>query len=301
MKKSRIKVTPESVCPEQARRVARSASKGRRVKKSEKYLTGILLYDIFKIEDVTKGFENKKGGSMKKYVVLFLGLVLFFAASGLALAQEGGEFFYSDQEMAGRFNLGVRGGGAFPCMKGDYVYTYPDATTQTLSVKGKNGWFAGGELTYDLGDYLAVGVEGYYEQYKVKVTRAFHEIGADGDLGTAKNGMAFAKFILKYGFDVGDYTFTPYVAGAPGGIFPDFKESDVAENNNLSIETQSGFAAKYSAGFDLRVTDNIAINIEGAYLDVDIKTAVRPGNHGTAKNDIKNDAWMAGGGLKYIF
>lgn len=235
---------------------------------------------------------------MKKYVGLFLGLVFLLGTTGLTFAQEGGEFFYSDQEIAGRFNLGVRGGGVFPCMKSDDIYSYSDAT-DTLSVKGKNGWFAGGELTYDLGDYLAVGVEGYYEQYEVDTTSTFFNV--NGNLGTAKNGMAFGKFILKYGFDMGDYTFTPYVAGAPGGIFPDFEESDAAENNNLTVKPQTGFAAKYSAGFDLRVTDNIAINVEGAYLDVDIKTAIVRGNHGSVKNDIKNDAWLAGGGLKCKF
>ena len=236
---------------------------------------------------------------MKRYVVALLSLALLLGAAGLALAQEEGEFFYSDQEIAGRFNLVVRGGGAFPQMKGNYTYTFPAGVQHVVSVKGKYGWFAGGELTYDLGDYLAVGVEGYYEQYKVDVNYPTRNI--IGNAGTAKNGMAFAKFILKYAFDMDDYTFTPYVAGAPGGIFPDFDESALVTNNNVSIETRSaGFAAKYSAGFDFRITDSIAINAEGAYLDVDIRTAITT-NLGTAKNDVKNDAWLAGGGLKYIF
>ncbi len=260
--------------------------------KDVKCLTGILLYDIFKMEVLTKGFENKKGGGMKKYVVVFLGLVLFFGTTGLVLAQEGGEFFYSDQEIEGRFNLGVRGGAVIPYKpKADYVYT-----AGTLSLERKNGWFAGGELSYDLGDYLAVGVEGYYQQYKVDLTDAFSTMAATDNLGIARNGMAFGKFILKYGFDMGDYTFTPYIAAAPGGIFPDFKESAAANTNNVTVKPETGFAAKYSGGFDLCVTDSIAINVEGAFLDVDIKTAI-----GTIKNDIKNDAWMAGGGLKYKF
>ena len=67
---------------------------------------------------------------MKKYVVFFLGLVLFFVATGPAFAQEGGEFFYSDYEIAGRMNLAVRGGAVLPYKpKADYVYT----ATETLS------------------------------------------------------------------------------------------------------------------------------------------------------------------------
>ena len=237
---------------------------------------------------------------MKRYVVALLSLALLLGAAGLAIAQEEGEFFYRDQEIDGRFNLVVRGGGAFPQMKGNYTYTFPAGVQHVVSVKGKYGWFAGGELTYDLGDYLAVGVEGYYQEYKVDLTGAFSGMAATDNLGIARNSMAFAKFILKYGFDMGDYTFTPYVAGAPGGIFPDFKESAAANTNNVSVKPQSGFAAKYSGGFDLYITDSIAINAEGAFLMADIKTAVAL-TAGTTKNDIKNDAWMAGGGLKYKF
>ncbi len=237
---------------------------------------------------------------MKKYVVVFLGLVLFFGTSGLALAQEGGEFFYSDQEIAGRCNVAVRGGAVLPYKpKADYVYGYLTGG-QTLSLERKNGWFAGGELTYDLGDYLAVGVEGYYQEYKVDITAAFHGMPTGSNLGTARNGMAFAKFILKYAFDMEDFVFVPYIAGAPGGIFPCFKDSPVAGTNNVSVKPRSGFAAKYSGGFDLYITDNIAINAEGAFLMADIKTAVTI-TAGTAKNDIKNDAWMVGGGLKCKF
>lgn len=255
---------------------------------------------MFKIEDLTKGFENKKGGSMKKYVVVFLGLVLFFGTSGLALAQEGGEFFYSDQEIAGRFNVAVRGGAVLSYKpKADYVYGYTNAR-RTLSPERKNGWFAGGELTYDLGDYLAVGVEGYYQEYKVDITRAFHGLAANSNLGTARNGMAFAKFILKYAFDIEDFVFVPYIAGAPGGIFPTFKDSAAASTANVSVKPQNGFAAKYSGGFDFYITENFAINAEGSFLMADIKTAVAI-TAGTVKNDIKNDAWMAGGGLKYKF
>lgn len=225
-----------------------------------------------------------------------MGLVLFFAASGLAFAQQGGEFFYSDQEIAGRMNLGVRGGAVLPYKpKADYVYS-----GATLSLERKNGWFAGGELTYDLGDYLAVGVEGYYQEYKVDITAAFDGMPTGSNLGTARNAMAFAKFILKYAFDMEDFVFVPYIAGAPGGIFPCFKDSSVADANSVSVKPQSSFAAKYSGGFDLYITDNIAINAEGAFLMADIKTAVTL-TAGTTKNDIKNDAWMAGGGLKYKF
>ncbi len=234
---------------------------------------------------------------MKKYVVVFLGLVLFFGTAGLALAQGGGEFFYSDQEIAGRFNLAVRGGAVLPYKpKADYVYT----ATETLSLKRKNGWFAGGELTYDLGDYLALGVEGYYQEYKVDVTAAFHGLAAGGNLGKARNSMAFAKFILKYSFDMEDFAFVPYIAGAPGGIFPTFKDSPAAGAASVSVKPQNGFAAKYSGGFDLYITDNFAINAEGSFLMANIKTAVAL-TAGTTKNDIKNDAWMVGGGLKCKF
>ena len=238
---------------------------------------------------------------MKKYVVFFLGLVLFFAASGLALAQEGGEFFYSDYEIAGRMNLAVRGGAVLPVKKeNSYIYGYLTASPR-LSIKRKNGWFAGGELTYDLGDYLAVGVEGYYQEYKIDNTAAFQGMTATSNLGTARNSMAFGKFILKYAFDLQDFSFVPYVAGAPGGIFPTFKDSSAAKANNVSLKTRSGFAAKYSGGVDFYITDNIAINAEAGYLMAKIKTAVTVTGLGTAKNDIKNDALMVGGGLKCRF
>ena len=272
------------------------------VKKSEKCLTSILLYDIFKIEDMTKDFEfeNKKGGSMKKFAVLFLGSVLLFAASGLAFAQEGGEFFYSDNEIAGRMNIAVRGGVVLPVNAEDsYVYGYVTGP-QRLSIKRKNGWFAGAELTYDLGDYLAVGAEGYYQEYKIDNTIAFNGMTATSNLGKARNSMVFGKFILKYAFDLEDFSFVPYVAGAPGGIFPTFKNSSAATANNVTVKTRSGFAAKYSGGFDFYIMDNFAINVEGGYLMATIKTAVTAGTN-TAKNDIKNDAVMVGGGLKYRF
>lgn len=237
---------------------------------------------------------------MKKYVVVFLSLVLFVGTSGLAFAQEGGEFFYSDSEIAGRMNIAVRGGVVLPVnAKDSYVYGYVTGP-QTLSIKRKNGWFAGGELTYDLGDYLAVGAEGYYQEYKIDNTIAFNGMTATSNLGKARNSMVFGKFILKYAFDLEDFSFVPYVAGAPGGIFPTFKNSSAATANNVTVKTRSGFAAKYSGGFDLYITDSIAINAEGSFLMATIKTAVAI-TAGSAKNDIKNDAVMIGGGLKYRF
>ena len=239
---------------------------------------------------------------MKRYVVLFLGLVLFFGTTGLAFAQGDGEFFYGDYEIAGRFNVAARGGGFFPVMNGktNYFYEFTDGR-YTISPKSKSGWFAGGELTYDLGDYLAVGPEGYYQEYEIKINRAIPNIPRDSKLGTARNSMGFLKFILKCQFDLGDLVFAPYLAAAPGAIFPTFKNSSAVSAAAINIKPKASFASKFSGGFDFYLSDNFALNLEGAYLMATVKTAIERGNFGSPTNDIKGDGWMAGGGLKFKF
>ena len=237
---------------------------------------------------------------MKYIGIYFLSLVIFFTATGLVLAQEEGEFFYSNFQLEERLNLGIRGGAVLPQMDESYVYNI--GGVNNVDVESNNGFFVTGILTYDLGDYLAIGIESGYMEYDVDITVTGGGIplGA-GNLGTARNVPLFGDIILQYPFDLENYFFVPYAIFGVGGVFTDFNESDLATANNMSVTTKNAFAMKYGAGFDFYVTDNIALNVEGAYLDTDVDTTINVIGAGSDSNDIKNDSWMVGGGLKYLF
>jgi outer membrane protein W len=242
--------------------------------------------------------NKSKGGIMGRYIgICFLGLAVFFTTVGLVFAQreETGEFFYTDFQIEDRLNLGVKGGGVLSQM--DKTYNFGGAGAPNAEVKGKDGWWVTGILTYDLGDYLAVGIESGYMEYDVD---AVH-LQVTGNLGTARNTPLLGDIFLKYSFDMEEYAFVPYAVFGAGTIFSDFKESTLATNNNLSISTKNAYAMKYGGGFDFYLTDNVAVNIEGTYLDTDIKTSASVIGVGSAVNKIKNDSWMVGGGLKYLF
>ncbi|MEA3328557.1 MAG: OmpW family outer membrane protein [Candidatus Omnitrophota bacterium] len=231
-----------------------------------------------------------------KYVgICFLGLAIFFTAFNPVFAQgEEGVFFYDNFQLEDRVNLGVRGGAVLPQM--DKTYTFNIGGPGDVDIKGKNGFFVIGILTYDLGDYLAIGVESGYMEYDLEFTDA-----GTYDMGTARNIPLFGDIILQYPFDLEEYVLVPYGIFGVGVVFTDFKESDWATTNNISVSTKNAFAMKYGAGFDFYITDSIAINVEGAYLDTDIDTTIAVTGIGSDSNDIRNDSWMVGGGLKYLF
>jgi outer membrane protein W len=232
--------------------------------------------------------------------ICFLSLAIVFLIAAMASAQGEGEFFYTDFQVADRLSLGVKSGAAIPRKSKIYNYAFPGGAT-TIEIEPKNGWWASGILTYDLGDYLATGIEASYMQYEVEAVDVVGPFNIFDHVGKARNIALLGEVFLKYPFTLQKYTFTPYAMFGAGELFTDFKESGRLKNLGDSFSVKDAFAMKYGVGFDIYNTGNIVLNVEAAYLDSEVKTTLSNAAFGSAANDVRNDSWVFGCGLKYRF
>jgi outer membrane protein W len=179
------------------------------------------------------------------------------------------------EDLTGRFNVGIIGGGIFPS-DADIDETY----------------YVGGNFAYGINNYLAVGAEAGYTNWENK------EGGTDyGDVNAVP---LFADLYLRYPLEIDINTFVPYVIGATGVVFWDYDESSLLTNNGISVNMDAKLGLKVGAGIDFFVDNNFAINIEGDYVwsDADVSIAAV----GTvAAATVDTDYWIVNGGLKYYF
>lgn len=179
------------------------------------------------------------------------------------------------EDLAGRFSVGIAGGGIFP-KDSDIDDTY----------------YVGGNFAYGINEYFAIGAEAGYTSWDDE------EAGVD--YGEVEAIPLLADLYLRRPVEVGENILVPYVVGGVGVIFWDYEESDLLTSNAITVDMDAELGVKAGGGFDYFFTENSAINIEGAYIwsDADMSVAAF-GLYGAAT--IDTDYWLATGGFKHYF
>lgn len=202
---------------------------------------------------------------MKKLsVVLFLALAVgCFAGSVLA------------EDLAGRFSVGVVGGGVFP--KDSEI----DST-----------FYVGGNLAYGVNEYIALGGEVGYSSWDVE------EVGVD--YGEIRAVPLLADLYLRYPVEMGENKLVPYVVGGLGVVFYDYKESSFLKQYGVTVDVDPSFALKLGGGLEYFFTKNIALGVEGSYgwSEADVSVS---GAGAVASTSMDTNSWMVTGGIKYYF
>jgi outer membrane protein len=202
---------------------------------------------------------------MKKMLVIAM---MFVICTVMAAA-------YAQEELTNRFSLGVVGGGIFP--KDNDI---------------DDSWYVGGNAAYGINDYLAVGVESGYTQWKVE------ESGDDyGDVSAVP---LLADLYVRYPLKVGENTLVPYFVGGIGVVFWNYEESSLLTSNGISVDMDPELGIKAGLGVDFFLTKNLALNLEGSYLwsEADMSVSAFGLN---AAAEVDTDAWFVTGGIKYYF
>jgi len=99
---------------------------------------------------------------------------------------------------------------------------------------------------------------------------------------------------LQYHFQP-DEKFSPYVgAGLNYSMF--YGEDDADGFNNLDVDGGIGYAIQ--AGFDYWLSDNLGVNLDVKYVDLNVDVRV---NNALSADDVKLDPVIAGVGASYRF
>lgn len=201
---------------------------------------------------------------MRKLMVLCLGLVVgCFAGSALA------------EDLAGRFSVGVVGGGVYP----------KDSETDS-------SFYAGGQSTYGINEYIAVGGEVGYSSWGVE------EGGID--YGEVRAVPLLADLYLRYPIEVGKNKLVPYVVGGLGVVFYDYKESSFLKQYGVTVNIDPSFALKLGGGIEYFLTKNIALGAEGSYIWSEADVSVS-GAGAVASSSTDTNALIVAAGVKYYF
>lgn len=197
-------------------------------------------------------------------VVLFLALAVS-CVIGVAFAED----------LAGRFSVGVVGGGVFP----------KDSEID-------DAFYVGGNLAYGVNEYIALGGEVGYSSWDTE------EGGVD--YGEVRAVPLLADLYLRYPVEMGENKLVPYIVGGLGVVFYDYKESSFLKQYGVTADIDPSFALKLGGGLEYFFTKNIALGVEGSYgwSEADVSVS---GAGAVASTSMDTNSWMVTGGIKYYF
>ncbi|MCQ9208254.1 MAG: porin family protein [Omnitrophica bacterium] len=196
---------------------------------------------------------------MKK--ILLLTLVLFFAVTSFAVAED----------LAGKWGINAEIMGLFPS---------DDDTDETL--------FYAGSLEYNFTSNLAGEVEIGYAQM-------------DDELESLKFGEAsFVPLMVNLKVRYPEGKFNPFIYGGLGVIFADYEEEQWVKDLGVSLDVGTGFAYQIGAGVDIFIADNTALYAKLGYLWSEVESEASVTGY-TTTADIELDHFFVGGGIKIVF
>ena len=99
----------------------------------------------------------------------------------------------------------------------------------------------------------------------------------------------------KYHF-IPDSMISPYVGVGVNWVYAWDEKITLGD---LDIDDSFGWAAK--VGADIKIADNLFVNVDVMYLDVDTDLEVDLAGGGTLKSDLEINPWVYSAGLRYRF
>ncbi len=204
---------------------------------------------------------------MRHHIVYAVALISL-AFSSQAFAQP------AHEDITGRWGAGMIVAGAMPA---------DDSESAT---------YIGGNFTYGVMDYFAVGLEVGGMKFDRDPGRF--------DFGDLTGAPVLGIMQLRYPFAAGKTKATIYGTLGLGAIFWHYEESDVLQAALVDVEVEDAFAVKLGLGFDLLIDKNWAVNLEGAYVFSDSETTVRAPALTPIVDTVDTDYWTIGGGFKYF-
>ena len=247
---------------------------------------------------------------MKKQIgvycaALFVCFLFLIGSSFSALAYT---YYEEDYSFTEDLTIGIRAGAIVNSFDTHYPFGMPARGLTDVQIVGKDGWFFDLTLDKQINNYFAIGVEsGHYTYDMDFAVTPVATSGIEGDLGSMDILPVVARVRFQYPvedyaeFSELKYRLAPYVSAGIGGMFTNFDPSGYATSNDCNFNTDSSaLGGKYGVGLDFSVNESFAINVEGSYVDMDVKTVLT--NEGIANTeDMHQNSWLIGGGLKYSF
>ncbi|MBN3038997.1 MAG: outer membrane beta-barrel protein [Candidatus Omnitrophica bacterium] len=236
---------------------------------------------------------------------LFFALFLFFVDNPQGLAYT---YYEEDFSFTEDLSLGLRAGAVINALDNKYLFGMTAQGFRDISIIGKDGWYFEVELDKKLNKYFSVAFESGRMEYDLDFTvNPENTSGISGAMGSMEILPVVGKLKVQYPiegfgeFSEASYKFIPYISAGVGGMFTDLSEDSYATSTGYNFNTDSSaLAGKYGMGLDFYFTENFAVNLEGAYIDMDIKTDMSTQGI-TTTEDVHYDSWVVGGGLKYSF
>lgn len=217
-------------------------------------------------------------------------------------------YYEEDYAFTEDLTIGIRAGSLINSFDKHYPFGMPARGLTDIEIKGKDGWFFDITLDKQVNNYVAIGIEtGHYTYDMDFAVTPVANSGVQGDLGSMDILPVVGRVRLQYPiedyaeFSELKYRLAPYLSAGIGGMFTNFDPSGYATSSGYSFITDSSaLAGKYGMGLDFYINENFAFNFEGSYMDMDVKTVLT--NEGIANTeDMHQNSWLIGGGLKYSF
>jgi len=244
--------------------------------------------------------------SISVYVIVFF--VSFFTTMSItsnacAYRSYDEKFSFTDD-----LSIGLRAGAIINRFDKNYTFGMPARGFSDVSITGKDGWYIEFLLDKELNDFFVVGVETGHMQYDMDfAVNPVGTTGVQGKMGSMEILPLLARLRIQYPME--DYSefsdvkfrFSPYASIGVGGLFTNFEEDGYVNSTGNSFSTDSSaLAGKYGLGFDFYINEQFALNLEGSFVDTDVKMNVF--NQGIANTeDVHQNSWLIGGGAKYSF
>ena len=164
--------------------------------------------------------------------------------------------------------------------------------------------YFGGNVSYGITNWFAVGFEGGWAEYEPDVSAA--------DLGlTTFSGGDISGVPLLFDFIFRATTLSDdldvYAVVGLGGVLWDLEDiSGTLAGIPISVDTDvdDTFAVKVGGGIDWFLTENWILNVDGGYVFAETDTTSTLTGGGVTvvvSQELDADYWAIGGGLKYLF
>jgi outer membrane protein with beta-barrel domain len=154
------------------------------------------------------------------------------------------------------------------------------------------GSYVGGQVSYDLTWFFALGFEGGYLNCDLK--------GDDQNVGKFNAAPLLGDIIIKVPMDMHSFVFTPYGIVGLGCLISNVQTGDAVTNDG-TIETNVPFLVKFGGGFDFIINEQFIINFEASYHYAQVEFDEKLTNQAFGLDKTKLNAGYVGGGVKYRF
>lgn len=182
---------------------------------------------------------------------------------------------YAAEDLTGKVSIGIVAGGAFP-------------TDDDID----NALYLGGNMAYSFNNYFALGAEIGYSSWEDEAYGI--------DFGDVRVVPLLVDLYLRHPVDMGEHMFLPYAILGLGPVFFDYEESSLLDLYGISVDMDTALGIKLGGGFDMFVSENVALNFEASYLMSDTEIEVSAFG-GQASAEIDTDSWIINGGIKFYF